>query len=328
MNSRIKVFIILIFFIPAYAFSQQDTLIKKLDSLQIVEQNQVAPPPNNISAGAYNDSTKFTFKNYFILLGSDFKQQVTYPFHATKKDWKKVAVFGAITAAVAFADKPVSKFFTSVTYRSKPLLGISNIVTTFGGLYEVYSLAAITTYGLLFKNEKIKSTAFLATQAYITAGVIQGSLKFLSKRQRPNYIDVKTNTTNKTFHGPFYKFAAQSSGIKPNSSFPSGHTSVAFAAATVYAMEYRHHPWIPIFSYSFASLVGLSRITEKKHWPTDVLVGAALGILSGRQVVNNYHRYMKIKQPEKPIRQRKGTISFNLQPFDGRVLPGVIYSFN
>src|SRR5437764_1322688 len=101
------------------------------------------------------------------------------------------------------------------------------------------------------------------------------TFKFLSKRQRPDYIPAG-GSPDPNFHGPFYKFSSQASGTL-SSSFPSGHTTAVFAAATVYAMEYRNHPWIPIFSYGFASLVGLTRLTENKHWPTDILFGVAIG---------------------------------------------------
>jgi hypothetical protein len=88
-------------------------------------------------------------------------------------------------------------------------------------------------------------------------------------------------------------------------------------------LEYKNHPIIPIITYSAATLIGLSRITENKHWATDVLVGAGLGYLTGRQVVNNYHRYAKIKAPE----QNKSSLKFNLQYNFGRVMPGLVYTF-
>lgn len=90
-------------------------------------------------------------------------------------------------------------------------------------------------------------------------------------------------------------------------------------------MEYRNKPLVPIIAYSAATLVGVSRLTGNKHWFTDILVGATLGYLSGRQVVNNYHRYAKIKQPDKPSRKRQ--LSFNLQSFQGKLLPGLTYKF-
>ena len=329
MRPSIKSFSLIFLLCPVLVFSQQDTLIKKLDSLSVkdIKENQSKSKNNNITPSAYNDSTKFTLHNYFVLLASDIKQQIRYPFHANKKDWKKVALFGAVATGLAFADESVSSFFVGLAQRNNAVSSASSFITRFGGTYEIYALAGLTTYGFIFKNEKIKSTAFLASQAYITAGAFETVIKFLTNRQRPNYIDPKENASDPVFHGPFYKYSNQPSGLA-SSSFPSGHTTAVFAAATVYAMEYRDHPWVPIFSYSFATLVGISRLTQDAHWPTDVLLGAALGILCGRQVVNNYHRFMKIKEPMRPVKQRKGTIGFSLQPVFGKLLPGLTYSFH
>lgn len=108
-----------------------------------------------------------------------------------------------------------------------------------------------------------------------------------------------------------------------NNSFPSGHATAAFSTATVFAMECKDHPLIPIISYTAASLISLSRITENKHWATDIVAGAALGYLTGKQVVNNYHRYSKHKAPD----QKKNTISFDMKYHWGVVMPGVVYTF-
>ena len=199
-------------------------------------------------------------------------------------------------------------------------------------MYEVYTLAALGTYGWVFKNEKIKTTTLLATQAYITSAVIFEAAKFLTGRQRPYYYDPESNTNSPAWHGPFYQFKKDANGNKPDSysytSFPSGHTTLAFAAVTVYAMEYSDRPLVPILSYSFASLVGLSRITENKHWSSDVFIGAILGHLIGRQVVNNYHRYAKLKSEEAHKAEKKNTLSFAPQYMFGRWLPGIVYTFN
>ena len=165
MKLKNSLITVIIFFAPVIAFSQKDTLVKKLDSLNVTETKADKGKNNDITPSAYNDSTKFTLHNYFVLLGNDFKQQLTYPFHATKKEWTKVAVFGALTTGLAFVDEPGSKFFVGLANRNKPVSSVSHFMTNFGGLYEVYTIAALTTYGFVFKNEKIKSTAFLATQA-------------------------------------------------------------------------------------------------------------------------------------------------------------------
>lgn len=305
-----------------------DTLIQKLDSLKLKADTLQNAPQNNINPKAYTENTNLNVKTYFILLASDFKQQLTLPFHGRARDYKQLGELALFTAALSFADKPVSRFAVKLKDNNKPLSSTSSYVTKFGGLYEVYTLGALGAYGLIFKNQKIKNTTLLATQSYITAGVIETGLKFLTGRQRPGYIDPITMKNASTFHGPFYQFSKDANGKKRDrasfSSFPSGHTTGAFAAATVYAMEYRDKPLVPILAYSAATLIGFSRVTENKHWPTDVLIGATLGFLSGRQVVRNYHRYAKIKEPTKPNRNR---LAFSANYEYGHFMPGLRYSF-
>lgn len=70
-----------------------------------------------------------------------------------------------------------------------------------------------------------------------------------------------------------------------NEAFPSGHTSEAFLAATIVNREYRDRgPWVGIVSYGVASTVGLFRILNNKHWVSDVLAGAGIGIFSANLV--------------------------------------------
>ena len=189
-------------------------------------------------------------------------------------------------------------------------------------MYEGYTLAALGAYGLIFKNEKLKTTTLLATQAYITGGAVGSVLKFVSGRTRPSYYDAGMEAEPK-FLGPFSRTSRDASGKKVYSSFPSGHTTVAFAAATVFASEYKNKPIVPIIAYTAASLIGVSRITENKHWATDVFVGAAIGFLTGKQVVNNYHRYAKLKSAEK----LKNAVSFHLNYSYGHWEPGLVYKF-
>jgi len=64
-------------------------------------------------------------------------------------------------------------------------------------------------------------------------------------------------------------------------SFPSGHTAQAFAAATFLNEEYkRTFKWMPYVSYGIATSVGVLRMANNKHYISDVLVGAGIGILS------------------------------------------------
>jgi membrane-associated phospholipid phosphatase len=74
-------------------------------------------------------------------------------------------------------------------------------------------------------------------------------------------------------------------------SFPSGHTAQAFAAATFLHQEYGHKSiWYSVAAYSMATTVGTLRMVSNRHWMSDVLVGASLGILS-TNLVYLLHRH-------------------------------------
>lgn len=65
------------------------------------------------------------------------------------------------------------------------------------------------------------------------------------------------------------------------SSFPSGHTALSFMAAEFLHQEYGHvSPWYSIAGYTVATATGFLRIYNDKHWLSDVLAGAGIGILS------------------------------------------------
>lgn len=81
----------------------------------------------------------------------------------------------------------------------------------------------------------------------------------------------------------------------PNS-FPSGHTAQAFVAATFLHKEYgRQNPWYSILAYGTATSVGALRMLNNRHWSTDVLVGAGIGILS-TNLVYLLHNEKKIRK--------------------------------
>ena len=68
-----------------------------------------------------------------------------------------------------------------------------------------------------------------------------------------------------------------------DASFPSVHTTVAFAAASAIHSEARAR-WVPWVVYPAAAAVGWSRVRENEHWLSDIAAGAALGLWSGRKI--------------------------------------------
>lgn len=97
------------------------------------------------------------------------------------------------------------------------------------------------------------------------ATVITLAMKYSIRRQRP-YAQIPGSYTD--LSGSLHS--------NPNLSFPSGHTSIAFAAATSMTLSIpKWYVAVPIFAW--AGAVGYSRIHLGVHYPTDVLVGAAIG---------------------------------------------------
>lgn len=117
---------------------------------------------------------------------------------------------------------------------------------------------AVATYGLgkLFRQSAVTELGRDLVRAQLLTGVMTVSIKTAAGRTRP---DGGSQT-----------------------SFPSGHTSSSFATATVLQRRYGWGVGIP--SYAFAGYVAASRINENRHFLSDVIFGAALGILGGRTV--------------------------------------------
>ena len=88
-------------------------------------------------------------------------------------------------------------------------------------------------------------------------------------------------------------------------SFPSGHTATAFVGAHMLFKEYKDvSPWIGIMGYSVATATGTFRVLNKKHWVSDVITGAGIGILSaevGYLMLPVWHKIFGIKNKDKRL---------------------------
>lgn len=99
-------------------------------------------------------------------------------------------------------------------------------------------------------------TLLLAT-SYASMGIMVNVLKYTVRRERPD-------------------------GSSRNS-FPSGHTATAFMGAELLRSEYWEvSPMIGVAGYSVAVTIGFMRVYNNRHWVTDVIAGAGIGILSAR----------------------------------------------
>lgn len=89
-------------------------------------------------------------------------------------------------------------------------------------------------------------------------------------------------------------------------SFPSGHTANAFAGAEFLRREYWNtSPWIGVAGYAAAGLTGYLRMYNNRHWLSDVVAGAGVGILSTDLA---YFLYPKVKKIFSPRQKQNATI--------------------
>ncbi|KIA85924.1 hypothetical protein OA85_11450 [Flavobacterium sp. AED] len=118
----------------------------------------------------------------------------------------------------------------------------------------------IYSVGLIKKDSAIKKQAIFIGETFLVNAFVTTALKQVVKRKRPfdSYTDIDQ--------------AISAGGY----SFPSGHTSIAFATATALSMAYPK--WYVIApSFVWASAVGYSRMHLGVHYPSDVFAGAILG---------------------------------------------------
>ena len=145
--------------------------------------------------------------------------------------------------------------------------GREGMLATIGGLY-------------LLGNDYDKDTAKLALAAVANATIATEGIKLLTGRERPDVSD------------GLLKFRGPGLDGEGRDSFPSGHTSAAFAVATVLAERHPKQKWL---YYSLATAVGFARVRKSAHFPSDVLVGAAIGIQAGNNALRKGPRIFSIK---------------------------------
>ena len=308
--------------LPMAVFSQSELGISnvfKMDSF-----NKVYVPKSNHDTIDYSQA-RLGIINYYRLGKNNFKRQALFPSYLRSKDCLKLGAFTVVSATVAFANQPVKAFAINLRQNNPGIGSVSRYVTRFGDSYVKYILGAGLVTGLLLKNYKLETTTLLATQAYFISNLLGGVVKILTGVQGPFYTDPFTHKSEPAFRGPFYVFRNAPDGeplrLNNYGSFPSGHTYSAFAVATVCAMQYNNKAVIPIVAYSIATLVGLSRLIENRHWAMDIVPGALLGYYSGRQVVNNYRRFYK---QNKLVQKQRSQLSFNIQYTGNQLRPGFV----
>lgn len=160
-----------------------------------------------------------------------------------------IALGATFAATAATYDRHVtSSFDTAQADGFKPGAILGGAEFQFGASVATYSIGKLTG------NSRMARVGAHLLRAQIVSQTVTHGIKAVVKRTRPD-------------------------GSAENS-FPSGHTSVSFASATVLQREFGWKVGIP--AYAVATYIGMSRVEGKRHFTSDVLFGAAIGVMAGR----------------------------------------------
>jgi membrane-associated phospholipid phosphatase len=158
---------------------------------------------------------------------------------------------------------------------------ISDLTLTVGLNYAAFD-AAVVAWALRGKGSVAYQMAAINIEVLAVTAGITGITKAIAARQRPYAEECRTD--------PVLRRADDCEPEAVNVSFLSGHSSIAFAAASVTCM---HHAHLGLYAspaadvaacfaaYGAATTTGLLRILSDNHYATDVASGAALGTLVG-----------------------------------------------
>ncbi len=194
--------------------------------------------------------------------------------------------YTTVTITLFAYDQTTYDFINKWRERNPVVRSVSSSITEIGnGVTSIAIFGALFGYSELASDETANHAAVIGIESFALSGATVQLVKHLFSRERPNVATVERGE----FHGLFAHFREWNKGISHFDAFPSGHSATVFAAATALTDSYKT-PAVTIGAYSLAVAVGISRITEKTHWASDVFVGALIGYYSAK-LVERWNRY-------------------------------------
>ncbi|HUM16350.1 MAG TPA: phosphatase PAP2 family protein [Candidatus Nitrosotalea sp.] len=160
-------------------------------------------------------------------------------------------------------------------WRGPVLDGLVDLLNPIGsGVTLLLMCAALGLVCHRLRRSRLHDAAWLASLAFAGAGLIEFGLKHLVGRPRPD-----SALPALLLLGPSF--------VPDIDSFPSGHATSVFTVATVFASFYPRLAW-PL--YLLAAAVALGRVYLGRHYVSDVLAGALIGILVARWLLGHRRR--------------------------------------
>jgi len=226
------------------------------------------------------ESAQKDFENFFEVGGDLF----TAPKDFESDDWIKLSASIGITGLAMLVDDDVKNFSQST--KTEFLNTVFEIDKYYHTEFMAASVVLMYGYALIDDNSEVRNLSLRLTEATVYSSIINLSIKVIAGRSRPYYAETPFE------FDPFETSHEQTS-------FPSGHTTLAFAYSTVMAKEYQNFFW-KFGWYSLAVLTGYARIYNNQHWFSDVIFGSAIGFFVG-EFVNNHPTNQKTGLVGEPV---------------------------
>lgn len=259
------------------------TIFVLMSGISVAEEISGAVPENpaDVAAAGVSHATLTQPAQPDRITGEYLKGYVTdtgnmlaAPANWNRCDWLKAGLVIGATSGLYLADTSIKHF----AQRNQSSIGdkgaaVGNAVGN--PLYTVPALGLLYVYGHFNDDPKARRTSLLTAESLVISGAFTWGIKMTAQRPRPN-----SGASSTTWDGPGFKVA--------DYSFPSAHTTAAFSIASVLAEEYGDNRYVPPVAYGLATLTGLARIYNNKHWASDVFFGGVVGYVVGKTVVR-YH---------------------------------------
>jgi membrane-associated phospholipid phosphatase len=201
--------------------------------------------------------------------------------------WYEAAGAAGTVALLTTLDQPIQRW--AQRHRSKTTDNISSVFRQEGEpIYYAGVSLGVLAVGVASGSADLQRAGGRMVAAVAASGIVMEGTKMLIGRSRPNE-DVGAFK----FH-PFTSLK-DSAGVQTRGSMPSGHTTAAFAVATSLSDDIHSLP-ATIALYTFAVGTGYSRINDNRHWFSDTVAGAILGITTAK-LINGHWKIFGLRPP-------------------------------
>lgn len=191
---------------------------------------------------------------------------------AKRRHWVPTLAVAGGTIGLLYADPHSMPYFSQ---HQKQLDDLNDVFDPTIAAGEIAAIpVSLLAVGSIRHDSYETGTALLAAEAYGDSAVVDLAIKAITRRERPSDVPPHTPFTDTFFNTKYSPLR--------DSGFPSGHATAAFSIATVVAMRYHRHRWVPWAAYGFATAVSLSRVSNLAHFPSDIFLGGALGTTIAR----------------------------------------------